>query len=222
MELLGQNNQPLEQEEEDVAVSDLLKITYSGNKGKILDLLGNGIGPEAVAAAIGVSPSYISQLLSQKEFAMAVTARRYNTLQQHNIRDSKLDKLEDALIKKMEDLLPMMFKPAEVMRAFQLVNGAKRRGTGASQEANTIINGQVVNLVIPPQLVHHFTRDINNQVIEVQEKTQPQTLVTMQSSSLKDLVAKRDATRPQLEGPQDVLDPTTLTAKADGTTTKAP
>lgn len=181
----------------EIEVKDPLKITYPGKKGQILEMLGSGLGAESVATALGVSPSLVSQLLSIEEFAQAVTARRFSRLTKHNERDDKLDALEDESIKKLQEMLSMVYKPMEVLRIFQVINAAKRRGSGADAAASTVINNQVVNLVLPAAIKQTFHADSNNQVVEViegavQEITeQRHSLVTMPAAGLAQFAAQK-------------------------------
>jgi hypothetical protein len=151
---------------------------YKGTQGKILEMLGAGLAPEIVATAAGVTPSYISQMLSQEEFATAVTALRFENLQAATARDRKYDDLEDALITKLQDVLPMMYKPHEILNALRVINNATRRGAAAPE--NVTINNTVVNLNIPAPILQRFTKDANNQVVEAGA----QALVTMPSGQL--------------------------------------
>ena len=176
--------------------------TFTGNAGRILELLGNGLSPEIVATAAGVSPSFISQLLSTEEFATQVTALRFKNLQEDTARDKRYGKIEDELLNKMEDLLPMMYKPMEVLRAITVINGAKRRGASAPETQH--INNTVVNLVMPRTILQQFITNANNQVVEVvsspsqeassQEalpKQDRKTLVTMPSGQLESWMKAR-------------------------------
>jgi len=145
---------------------------------RALSLLGSGISPEQVAAAIGVTSSRISQLLSDPEFTAKVAELRFASLQKHNQRDSQYDLLEDSLISKLSDLLPLMMRPMEVLKAIQIINAAKRRGQSAPEQ---IINQQtVVNISLPTKVVHKFVTNINNQVIQAGD----QQLLTIQSGTL--------------------------------------
>jgi hypothetical protein len=157
---------------------------YQGTQLRILELLGTGLSPEIVASAAGVTPSYISQLLSEESFSKQVTQLRFDNLQAASTRDRAYDDIEDKLIEKMRDLLPMMYKPLEVLRAITVINGAKRRGAVAPE--NIHINNTVVNLTIPNQILQRFIVNATNQVVEVSgnEMTDSQTLVTMPSSQL--------------------------------------
>jgi len=153
-------------------------ITYEGTAARILDMLGNGLAPTVVASALGVTDSYISQLIGEESFSQQVTALRYKNLQAATSRDRDYDSIEDELIKKMKDLLPLMYKPMEVLRAITVINQAKRRGADAPD--NTVIHQTIVQLTLPNAITTRFTKDINNQVIAVGE----QELITIDAKQL--------------------------------------
>lgn len=165
--------------------------TTTSTESRALSLLGQGVGPEMVASALGVSVSRISQLLSDPNFAAEVASLRFQNLSRHNERDSKYDSLEDQLLDKMRDLLPMMYKPLEVLRAIQTINAAKRRGSSAPEA----IIGQktVVSLVMPTQITQIFasqnttlTVNTQNQVVKVGDTD----LVTVQSMRMDSLLSE--------------------------------
>jgi transcriptional regulator with XRE-family HTH domain len=151
-----------------------------------LELLGAGVSQEAVASALGVTASYISQLMADKDFAQQVADKRFTQLHQHTVRDNKYDTIEDRLLERMEQSLPMMIKPNEILRAIQVVNAAKRRGSQA-QELPVGQHAQVV-LNIPIKLVQKFTTNILNQVITVEGKD----LITMPPQTLLKKVGATD------------------------------
>lgn len=150
---------------------------------RALSLLGQGINPEQVAAAIGVSPSRISQLVSDPIFAEKVFELRYKNLAKHNERDNAYDNLEDKLLKKLENLLPLMMRPMEVLKAVAVINAAKRRGSSAPESITQ--QQTVINLVMPTQIIQQFTRNSSNQVV----KAGNQDLVTIQSGSMDRLLS---------------------------------
>jgi hypothetical protein len=152
---------------------------------RALALLGQGIGPEVVASAVGVSVSYISQLLSEQEFAEKVSILRYENLAKHNIRDAHYDELENKLVEKMEGALEYMVRPLEILKAIQIINSAKRRGSSAPE--TIMAQKEVVSLIMPIKIVQNFTTNVNNQVIQAGT----QELITVQSGAMNDLVAKR-------------------------------
>ena len=158
---------------------------------RALTLLGQGIPASVVAATCGVSESRISQLISDPEFAAQVAELRFSSLQKHNERDNKYDTMEDALIDKLKDLLPLMMRPMEVVKAIQTINGAKRRGASAP---DSITQQQTfIQLNIPTTLIQKFQINSNNHVTQAGE----QTLLTLQSGSLLNRIKEQqnDSTR---------------------------
>lgn len=145
---------------------------------RALALLGNGVMPEIVASALGVTPARISQLTSQDEFATKLIALRYENLSRHNARDLRYDTIEDTLITKLEESLPLLFRPEQILKAVQTINSAKRRGVSAPEQVTAAQT--VVNITMPVKIINKFTKNVMNQVIEAGE----QKLVTIQSSSL--------------------------------------
>lgn len=167
-----------------------MSTTTTSTEERALALLGQGLGAEVVASAVGVSPSRISQLISEPEFAAKVAELRFSNLVKHNARDEKYDKLEDKLLEKMENLIPFMMKPFEVLKAISVINGAKRRGISTPEQ----ITGQqtVIPLTLPTAILQNFSAkniqvNIHNQVIKAGE----QDLVTIQSSQMDVLLSKQ-------------------------------
>jgi len=147
-------------------------------KERIIQLLGNGVSPAIAASAIGCSESYISQLLSTEEVAARVSALRFDNLQAANGRDKKMDSLEDKLLDKLGETLPMMMRPAEILRAAAIVNGMKRRGAAAPETMH--IQNQVINLQIPNHATVKFQLSATREIVEVDGRS----LVTMPSTQL--------------------------------------
>ena len=154
---------------------------------RALSLLGSGIAPVTVAASLGITPSRISQLLSDENFAARVAELRYNHLAKHNERDDRYDKVESDLIERLEDCLPLMHSPLELLRAIQVINGAKRRG--ASTPEAIVEKQAIVQLVVPIQILNKFQTNTQGQVVTVGE----QDLLTIQSGALDGLVRSRES-----------------------------
>lgn len=162
----------------------MANTTTTSTEERALILLGQGLSPESVAAAVGVSVSRVSQLLSDPEFAGKVAEARFESLAKHNTRDNKYDSLEDTLIDKLSDCIPYMMRPMEILKSIQVVNQAKRRGASAPEQL--LSQQTVVQLVLPTQIFQNFTTNINNQVI----KAGSQDLVTVQSGAMNSLLAQ--------------------------------
>lgn len=161
--------------------------SLTSSESRALTLLGQGIGPEMTASAVGLSTSRISQLLSDPEFAAQVADLRFKNLAKHNERDAAYDSLEDTLLNKLRDLLPFMMKPMEVLKAIQVINAAKRRGSSAPDSITA--QQEVIQLVMPVQIINQFSVNASNQVI----KAGHQELITVQSSNLQALAKARHA-----------------------------
>lgn len=153
-----------------------MKLTSTEDRA--LSLLGSGVTAEQTAAALGVTPSAISQLLSNAEFSKQVETLRYENLQRHNVRDSAYDTLEDKLLEKLESNLGFLVRPESILKAIQVVNNAKRRGQSAPEQVNN--QSTVTNLLMPTVVMQQFTANVNNQII----KAGGQDLLTIPSNSL--------------------------------------
>ena len=152
---------------------------------RALTLLGEGIEPTIIAASLGITPGRISQLLSDESFAAKVAELRYNNLAKHNERDNRYDLVESQLIERLEDNLPLMHRPMELLRAIQVINGAKRRGS--SVPAAIVEKQAIVQLIVPIQILNKFQVNVQGQVVTVGE----QDLLTIQSGALDGLVKSR-------------------------------
>lgn len=152
--------------------------TTSTTEERALTLLGQGVPPTAVANALGVDISRISQLLSDETFSARVTEKKFESLSKHNERDTKIDSLEDALLQKLGDTMPFMTRPMEILKSFSVLNAAKRRGQTAPESLTA--RQTIIQLNIPQIIVEKFQSNIHNQVIQVGS----QTLVTIPSGQL--------------------------------------
>lgn len=182
---------------------------------RALHLLGQGIIPEQVAAASGLSASRISQLLSQEDFAARVAELRFESLAKHNDRDAAYDALEDELIERMKDCLPLMVRPHEILKAIQVINQAKRRGSSAPSSLTE--QSTIINLILPTQILTQFQLNQHNQVVQAGE----QPLLTIQSGSLLNQVkAARQETQKQFEAKEkdDVFSRPAKVSRTNGLT----
>lgn len=153
---------------------------------RALALLGSGYPPTIVANSVGVSESYISQLLSLDWFAAQVQELKFLNLKKHTELDDAYDDLEEKLLKKLDKLVPLLIKPMDISRVLQTVNGAKRRGAASSEVGHVTQN--IIQLSIPSALLQKYVKNTNNQIVEVQDGTgQLKSLVTTSSGSLERL-----------------------------------
>lgn len=163
---------------------------------RALTMLQQGIPPVSVAAALGVTESYISQLMSDEEFAHQVQTARVEATTAQTERDAKYDRIEDTLIDKLEESVAYLVKPGEILKATQMVNQMKRRGTDTVAPA-TASATQIVQLILPQHITTQFTYNANGQVVEAEHvmpdgSQNKQTLVTIQSNKIEDMLPKEN------------------------------
>ena len=160
----------------------------AADRERIKSLLGYITDQTRVAHIAGCDVSYISQLMSDPEFAEAVMVARIEQGERTVGMDRKADAIEDMLLDKLKRAMPMMVKPAEILRAYQVVNQARRRvpadtvGTGAGGATG-------VEIRMAARTALRFKVDASNEVIEVDGRP----MVTMPSVELlKKLSARGD------------------------------
>lgn len=156
----------------------------------ILTYLSQGLAPAQISAACNCSPSYISQLMSDSEFMTQVEERQASSVAAASTIDEKLDKIELALLEKLEASIPLFLNPQHALSAWRVINGGRRRGIATAAAQATATNTTVVQLHLPAAAVDKFTLNSANQVLEAGG----QTLVTLQPSSLDSLLRERGPT----------------------------
>lgn len=157
----------------------------SDTREKAMMYLTRGVKAEQCAEALGVSPSLISQLMQEEDFAQKLAAAKFSLSHKHIRHDDQLDDTEAKLIERARELLPMITRPLELIRAASMINGMKRRGAGSVDDKSA--NPVVVNLSLPVAIMSRFTLNAHNQVIAAGD----QELVTIQSNKVADLVATK-------------------------------
>lgn len=170
---------------------------------RAIELLGDGHSQVAVARALGLSESRISQLMEEENFATAVASRRFEKLKKYNELDRKYDQLEATALDKLEKALPLVSitAPEKLVKIISTLNGAKRRGQD-SDPSQTINHNTIVNLTLPTQVVNRFTTaPQTNEVVEIDGKplvtVSPTKIVETHETRAKQRTLPRsDQTRP--------------------------
>lgn len=147
----------------------------------LLRLLGEcNLAPVQAAQATGLSESYISQLMAEESFREEVLRLRTQRLTQYSEHDTELDSLESKALSRVAETLPFM-KGNDALRAFQVLNAAKRRSAQVSQSATP---SMVVELEIPPAAQVHFKIQVGtSEVVEVEGRS----LATLPSKNVTDM-----------------------------------
>lgn len=175
----------------------MTELVVTGTKEKILNYLGSGISAAQTASAVGVSESYIAQLISEEAFAVKVAELRMAKLTKYVETDELYDELEQKLAKNLKNAIPFMSDPMKIVRALKDINSLKRRGTSTTE---SVANAQVVvNLTLPVAIQNKLTiqTNVNNQVVKIGD----QSMTTAPVSALKKLIAKNTEDVLVLENP---------------------
>lgn len=162
----------------------------SGSVDKIKELLGNGLSNEIVATAVGVSISYISQLMADEQFSAEVISLRTIALTDATVRDRSWDGLENKMLDNLHNLVDqkMIYKVNDVVKVLAIANNAKRRGA-TSQDALTT-HKTVVQLTLPAVIVNKYRKTLEGEVVEViTDEGASQTLITMPAAALMQKLA---------------------------------
>lgn len=168
---------------------------------KIAQLLIQGYPPGQVANAVACSPSFVSQLLSNEEFAMRVANERLSLTmeknQQYTDIDNAYDDIEDQLLKKLGTLLPYINKPSEILATLRQVNSAVRKSS-RPVASNQEKQGDLVSLTLPAHMLKSMQVSIKmdeaSQIVEVAGKsmaTLPSLSLHERLPALKELASQK-------------------------------
>jgi hypothetical protein len=167
-------------------------------KDQALQYLAQGIKQSAVAGALGVEESYISQLLDDEDFKNELAEAKSKLSLKDANYDEKLDRATEAALDKIDAKLPYA-NLQQSLQAFRVLDGAKRRrdkGVAAVGEGV----GVIVNILLPTAIVPRYLQNQAGEIVEVEG----QTMVSATPKNLEDLIAKRKELK---------LDPNTSAAR---------
>lgn len=169
------------------------KKVYTGVAARAMKLQAGGANQREVANALGVDESLISQYNAEadyKEQLHELVSKAFKSAQEI---DENYQDIEHTLSKRLKELTQYMMNPDQVLRTLKFANEAKRKlgsnpvnGNGSHTSIDGIKLTPVV-LVLPVAVKREFVLNPNNEIIGVDEME----LVTMNSSSLNGMIAKR-------------------------------
>lgn len=149
-----------------------------------IQLLAQGIPTSQVAAAVGVSDSYISQLKADEEVQRQIAERQAA----HSIADSNFDdtleRAESLALEKIEKNLPFA-NMGQALSAFRILNSARRRKDDLVQKDTAI--SVTVNLTLPANNIPRYITNSANEIIEVEGKT----MISASAKTLDQILAAR-------------------------------
>jgi transcriptional regulator with XRE-family HTH domain len=167
----------------------------NSTKEHIIALLSQGIPAAQVAAAAGVSESYISQLRSDPELAALISTQETAKLEKNTAFDNTLERAELMALEKIEKNLPFA-NMGQAMAAFRILNSARKRSDAFATPADQSTN-ITVNLTLPASAAARYVVNTSNEIVEVEG----QTMITATAKSLDTMLAQRASgalTQPKL------------------------
>lgn len=164
----------------------------NSTKEHIISLLSQGISAAQVAAAAGVSESYVSQLRSDPELNALISAGTVETAQRDIAFDNTLERAELMALEKIEKNLPFA-NMGQAMAAFKVLNSARKRkdALGAVPDQSTSIT---VNLTLPASAAARYVVNSSNEIVEVEG----QTMITATAKSIDSILAAKATSNLQL------------------------
>lgn len=162
------------------------------DRDKVIEMLSRGYSHSVVAAAVGCTDGYISQLVSEDEVRSTISSKRLALLERHVDTDDSVDDLEVTALRKLHQLMPSIVDPMKALRIFQVANSAKRKtveptATGDSKGVTVVVN-------LPAVAMTQFKLSTDKQVVEVDGRS----MTTLPSNILTRKLAERKEAVPQI------------------------
>ena len=158
---------------------------HSTNTSALATLLTSGMTQSQAAAALGITPSAVSQLMSSESPELDAARKRSSAL------DAEYDEIEGALLKQLKRTIPLLLRPGEISNVLTRINAAKRRGVAADTPSGPT---QVIQLNLPTRIQNKFVVNSTNQVVTAGD----QDLVTIQSAAVQKLLESHNNAAPQI------------------------
>ena len=159
---------------------------HSTNASALATLLTSGMTQSQAAAALGITPSAVSQLMSSESPELEAARKRSSAL------DAEYDEIEGALLKQLKRTIPLLLRPGEISNVLTRINAAKRRGVAADAQSNGPT--QIIQLNLPTRIQNKFVVNSTNQVVTAGD----QDLVTIQSAAVQKLLESQNNAAPQI------------------------
>lgn len=154
-------------------------------KERAVELLCQGVPTSQVAEALGVDPSYVSQLRADPGIMEKLAASQAIRTLEDVQHDSTIDEAEALALGKIKQTLPFA-NFGQALAAFKVLNSAERRNTRA-QASGAVTQNIQVNLTLPVAALPNYVMNSRSEIVEVEG----QTMLTATAKSLDQLLAER-------------------------------
>lgn len=139
------------------------------SKEQIRDMLIQGVSPVQVSNALGLTESYVSQLLGNEDFSAEVQAGKVALLAEDVAYDEKIQRVEESYLDRIEEKSKFA-NLQQSLQAFKILNGAKKR-RDAHTASQTPGVGVIVNIQLPDAIIPSYVTNSKNEIVEVQGQT---------------------------------------------------
>jgi hypothetical protein len=154
-------------------------------------LLAQGIPTSQVAAACGVSDSYVSQLKADPDAQTQIAEQQAAASIADMEFDHDLEGAEALALDKIKKNLPFA-NMGQAIAAFRILNTARRRSDPVMQADSAV--SLTVNLTLPQSAIPKYVTNSQNEIIEVEG----QTMLSATAKTLDQILADRNAKDPRL------------------------
>lgn len=153
---------------------------------KIVEMLGAGVTPVQVARAVGCEESYVSQILAVPELHGRITELRAVRAAQYIEHDDTIEEMEKRALVRLSNAIDFL-RPMEALKAFQVLNSAKKKSDAASRQ--DVPTSTVVNINLPAAAITQFKLTSDKQVIEVDGRS----MATMPAAKVAQMLREKKA-----------------------------
>lgn len=136
---------------------------------QIMEMLCNGLSPVQVSTTLGISESYISQLLVDEDFKLELEQKKVAVAEEDLKYDQQVDRVEGTFLDRIEAKAPLA-NLQQSLQAFSVLNKAKRRKDSAIVR-NAPQAGTIVNLQLNVSLIPQYLMNGKNEIVEVEGKS---------------------------------------------------
>jgi len=151
---------------------------------KLISFLAAGVSQSAAAAACGVSPSLVSQLLESPEVQDKLAIAKATSLSSDLDHDSRLERVQDLVLARVEATVGMITDPMKAVKALQMLSTVKKRvGETVGEAAPTTI----VTLDLPASAKVAISLSRDKQVIAIDGRS----TATLPSRNLGNMLSER-------------------------------
>lgn len=135
----------------------------------VIGMLAQGIGTQQIAAAVGVDPSYVSQIAADPRALEQVEVLQGELTEKDRNFDDKLEEGESEYLDRIVDKAKFA-NLQQSLQAFKVLNGARRRKDGRMAGASQL-PGVIVPVVLPVMMVPQYKMNSQAEIVEVEGKT---------------------------------------------------